>query len=70
MQTTSAKRVITPPEGKIHRLPWPYSHGIAVGNLLFIAGQVALDEDEVRSVYLDGKKVGVLPEHPLPAQGR
>ncbi len=45
MQTTSPKQVITPPEGKIHPLPWPYSHGIAVGNLLFIAGQVALDED-------------------------
>ena len=45
MQTTSTKQVITPPEGTIHRLPWPYSHGIAVGNLLFIAGQVALDED-------------------------
>ena len=45
MQTTSPKQVITLPEGKIHPLPWPYSHGIAVGNLLFIAGQVALDKD-------------------------
>ncbi len=45
IQTESPKQVITPPKEKIHPLPWPYSHGIAVGNLLFIAGQVALDED-------------------------
>ena len=24
---------------------WPYSHGVKVGDLLFIAGQVALDQD-------------------------
>src|SRR5207247_5329304 len=29
----------------LHPLPWPYSHGWRVGNLLFIAGQVALDEE-------------------------
>jgi 2-iminobutanoate/2-iminopropanoate deaminase len=29
----------------LHPLPWPYSHGWKVGNLLFIAGQVALDEE-------------------------
>jgi reactive intermediate/imine deaminase len=28
-----------------HPLPWPYSHAIKVGNLLFVAGQVALDEE-------------------------
>lgn len=43
--TDRQKRVIEPPDGTIHPLPWPYSHGIAVGDLLFIAGQVALDED-------------------------
>jgi enamine deaminase RidA (YjgF/YER057c/UK114 family) len=37
------KDVIRPGSG-IHPLPWPYSHGIKVGNTLFIAGQVALDE--------------------------
>lgn len=26
---------------------------------------VALDEDEVRSVYLDGEKIGPLPDHHL-----
>lgn len=45
MHTSGPKQVIKPSDGKIHPLPWPYSHGIAVGNLLFIAGQVALDED-------------------------
>ena len=45
MHTSGLKQVIKPADGKIHPLPWPYSHGIAVGNLLFIAGQVALDED-------------------------
>ena len=45
LDTSGPKRVIKPPDGTIHPLPWPYSHGIAVGNLLFIAGQVALDED-------------------------
>jgi enamine deaminase RidA (YjgF/YER057c/UK114 family) len=32
--------------GELHSLErWPYSHGVKVGNLLFIAGQVALDQD-------------------------
>jgi 2-iminobutanoate/2-iminopropanoate deaminase len=38
------KEIIRPADG-IHPLPWPYSHGIKVGDTLFIAGQVALDED-------------------------
>jgi 2-iminobutanoate/2-iminopropanoate deaminase len=38
------KEIIHPSEG-IHPLPWPYSHGIKVGNGLLIAGQVALDEE-------------------------
>src|SRR5437773_12566009 len=38
------KAKIEPGDG-LHPLPWPYSHGIKVGNLLFIAGQVALDEE-------------------------
>jgi enamine deaminase RidA (YjgF/YER057c/UK114 family) len=33
------------PGGGLHPLPWPYSHGWKIGNLLFIAGQVALDEE-------------------------
>jgi 2-iminobutanoate/2-iminopropanoate deaminase len=33
------------PGGALHPLPWPYSHGWRIGNLLFIAGQVALDEE-------------------------
>lgn len=32
-----------------HPLPWPYSHGIKVGDTLYVAGQVALD-DELRLV--------------------
>ena len=28
-----------------HPLPWPYSHGIKVGDTLYVAGQVALDEE-------------------------
>lgn len=27
----------------VHPLPWPYSHAIRVGGLLYIAGQVALN---------------------------
>ena len=38
------KAKIEPGDG-LHPLPWPYSHGWKVGNLLFIAGQVALDEE-------------------------
>ncbi|REJ71083.1 MAG: RidA family protein [Planctomycetota bacterium] len=31
---------------ELHSLDrWPYSHGVKAGNLLFIAGQVALDQD-------------------------
>jgi enamine deaminase RidA (YjgF/YER057c/UK114 family) len=33
------------PGDSLHPLPWPYSHGWKVGNMLFIAGQVALDEE-------------------------
>jgi reactive intermediate/imine deaminase len=44
MTDTGKKEVIRPDRG-IHPLPWPYSHGIKVGNLLFVAGQVALDEE-------------------------
>src|SRR5258708_17398528 len=42
VRPTKAK--IGPGDG-LHPLPWPYSHGWKVGNLLFIAGQVALDEE-------------------------
>ena len=38
------KAKIEPGDG-LHPLPWPYSHGWRVGNMLFIAGQVALDEE-------------------------
>ena len=38
------KEIIMPDE--LHSLErWPYSHGVKVGNMLFIAGQVALDHD-------------------------
>jgi enamine deaminase RidA (YjgF/YER057c/UK114 family) len=38
------KEIIMPDE--LHSLErWPYSHGVRVGDLLFIAGQVALDQD-------------------------
>ena len=38
------KEIIMPDE--LHSLErWPYSHGVKVGNMLFIDGQVALDED-------------------------
>src|SRR5260370_9253057 len=48
---TVSRNGVVPKEAKIepgdglHPLPWPYSHGWKVGNLLFIAGQVALDEE-------------------------
>jgi enamine deaminase RidA (YjgF/YER057c/UK114 family) len=45
MSATDEKKQIIRPESGIHPLPWPYSHGVNVGNMLFIAGQVALDED-------------------------
>jgi reactive intermediate/imine deaminase len=41
---TETKEIIPTEQGP-HPLPWPYSHGIKVGNTLFIAGQVALDEE-------------------------
>lgn len=40
---TDKKKIIRPEAG-IHPLPWPYSHGVKVGTMLFVAGQVALDE--------------------------
>ena len=41
---TDKQEIIMP--GELHSLEkWPYSHGVKVGNLLFIAGQVALDQD-------------------------
>ena len=39
------KKEVIRPESGIHPLPWPYSHGVKVGTMLFIAGQVALDEE-------------------------
>jgi len=44
MPKTTARKEIIRPEAGIHPLPWPYSHGVKVGPLLFVAGQVALDE--------------------------
>ena len=41
----SAKKQIIPPEKGGHPIPWPYSHGVQVGDTLYIAGQVALDEE-------------------------
>jgi enamine deaminase RidA (YjgF/YER057c/UK114 family) len=38
------KEKIEPGDG-LHPIPWPYSHGWKVGNMLYIAGQVALDEE-------------------------
>src|SRR5262249_1929239 len=38
------KQKIEPGDG-LHPLPWPYSHGWRIGDMLFIAGQVALDEE-------------------------
>ena len=39
------KKEIVRPESGIHPLPWPYSHGVKIGNALLVAGQVALDEE-------------------------
>ena len=41
---TPRKEIVGADRGP-HPLPWPYSHGIRVGSLLFVAGQVALDEE-------------------------
>jgi 2-iminobutanoate/2-iminopropanoate deaminase len=42
--TVSRKEIVKVGEG-IHPLPWPYSHGVRVGDTLYMAGQVALDEE-------------------------
>lgn len=39
------KKEVVPADRGPHPLPWPYSHGIKVGGTLYIAGQVALDEE-------------------------
>jgi reactive intermediate/imine deaminase len=39
------KKEVIPADRGPHPLPWPYSHGIKVGGTLYIAGQVALDEE-------------------------
>jgi reactive intermediate/imine deaminase len=39
------KKEVIPAGRGPHPLPWPYSHGINVGGTLYIAGQVALDEE-------------------------
>lgn len=39
------RKEIVRPGGGIHPLPWPYSHGVRVGDTLYLAGQVALDEE-------------------------
>lgn len=41
---TGLKQIVPTALGP-HPLPWPYSHGVRVGNMLWIAGQVALDEE-------------------------
>jgi enamine deaminase RidA (YjgF/YER057c/UK114 family) len=43
------KKSVMPAETGPHPLPWPYSHAVRVGDTLYIAGQVALD-DELRLV--------------------
>jgi enamine deaminase RidA (YjgF/YER057c/UK114 family) len=45
MELLAGRKDVIRPESGIHPIPWPYSHGIKVGNMLFIAGQVALDEE-------------------------
>lgn len=39
------KEVIRGGEYGTHPIPWPYSHGVKIGNVLFIAGQIAFDND-------------------------
>src|SRR3954447_10688617 len=62
------KQKIEPGDG-LHPLPWPYSHGWKIGSLLFIAGQVALDEElrligpgdaeeQARQVWRNSQAVG------------
>lgn len=45
MAEGAGRKEIIRPESGIHPLPWPYSHGVKVGAMLYIAGQVALDEE-------------------------
>jgi enamine deaminase RidA (YjgF/YER057c/UK114 family) len=45
IESLVGKKEMIRPESGIHPIPWPYSHGIKIGNMLFIAGQVALDEE-------------------------
>jgi 2-iminobutanoate/2-iminopropanoate deaminase len=40
-----AKKEIIGADRGPHPLPWPYSHGIKVGDTLYVAGQVALDAE-------------------------
>ncbi len=40
-----AKKQIVPVDKGPHPLPWPYSHGVRVGDTLYVAGQVALDAE-------------------------
>jgi len=44
MVKPAERKEVIRPESGIHPLPWPYSHGVKVGTILFVAGQVALDE--------------------------
>jgi reactive intermediate/imine deaminase len=41
----AAHKTIVPADAGPHPLPWPYSHGVRVGDTLFLAGQVALDQE-------------------------
>jgi reactive intermediate/imine deaminase len=45
MSDGAPRKEVIPADRGPHPLPWPYSHGIKVGNTLYIAGQVALDEE-------------------------
>jgi enamine deaminase RidA (YjgF/YER057c/UK114 family) len=45
MSSDAPQKEVIPADRGPHPLPWPYSHGIKVGNTLYVAGQVALDEE-------------------------
>jgi enamine deaminase RidA (YjgF/YER057c/UK114 family) len=45
MSSGAPQKEVIPADRGPHPLPWPYSHGIKVGNTLYVAGQVALDEE-------------------------
>lgn len=45
MSVGAPQKEVIPADRGPHPLPWPYSHGIKVGNTLYVAGQVALDEE-------------------------